>query len=62
MTNNKQWLEENKDKRQPTEVYSRVMGYHRPVDSWNAGKQQEWEDRQHYTEALCFPEDKPEDE
>lgn len=34
------------------EVWSRVMGYHRPVSAWNAGKQQEWEDRVHYKESL----------
>ena len=33
------------DERQPCEVYSRVMGYHRPVDQWNIGKRQEWRDR-----------------
>lgn len=28
-----------------TEVYSRVVGYYRPVNSWNVGKQQEFKDR-----------------
>ena len=32
-------------KRQPTEVYSRVVGYLRPVRQWNRGKKQEWKDR-----------------
>ena len=27
------------------EVYSRVVGYLRPVDSWNVGKKAEWKDR-----------------
>lgn len=31
--------------RQPCEVYSRVVGYIRPIDTWNEGKQQEFEDR-----------------
>lgn len=30
---------------QPCEVYSRVVGYLRPVSSWNAGKQAEFKDR-----------------
>lgn len=30
---------------QTCEVYSRVVGYLRPVDQWNAGKQAEFEDR-----------------
>jgi anaerobic ribonucleoside-triphosphate reductase len=29
----------------PTEVYSRVVGYFRPVRLWNKGKRQEFEDR-----------------
>ncbi|MCK7461115.1 MAG: anaerobic ribonucleoside-triphosphate reductase [Sphingobacterium sp.] len=31
--------------RQVCEVWNRVMGYHRPVSAWNAGKQQEHRDR-----------------
>ena len=31
--------------RQRCEVWTRVMGYHRPVSSWNVGKQQEHADR-----------------
>jgi len=31
------------------EVYSRVVGYLRPVDQWNEGKQQEFESRQTYS-------------
>lgn len=30
---------------QETEVYSRVVGYIRPVKQWNKGKQAEWKDR-----------------
>lgn len=28
-----------------TEVYSRVVGFYRPVQQWNDGKQQEFKDR-----------------
>lgn len=31
--------------RQRCEVWSRVMGYLRPIDSWNIGKRSEWHDR-----------------
>ncbi len=31
-----------------TEVYSRVVGYYRPVGNWNAGKAQEFKDRKEY--------------
>ncbi|MEF3255144.1 MAG: anaerobic ribonucleoside-triphosphate reductase [Deferribacterales bacterium] len=27
------------------EVYSRIVGYHRPVDNWNESKQEEFKDR-----------------
>jgi hypothetical protein len=29
----------------PCEVYSRVVGYFRPVSQWNKGKQQEFKER-----------------
>ena len=31
-------------------VYTRVMGYHRPVETFNAGKQGEFHDRVHFVE------------
>lgn len=31
-----------------TEVYSRVVGYIRPVQQWNKGKQAEFKDRQEF--------------
>ncbi len=30
---------------QATEVYSRVVGYYRPVQNWNKGKKEEFEAR-----------------
>jgi hypothetical protein len=35
-------------KRIPCEVYSRIVGYMRPVQQWNVGKQQEFVDRRPY--------------
>jgi anaerobic ribonucleoside-triphosphate reductase len=32
-------------KRTKCEVYSRIVGYLRPIQQWNEGKQAEWEDR-----------------
>ncbi len=29
----------------PCEVYSRIVGYLRPVQNWNAGKKEEFKDR-----------------
>ncbi|MBN2004720.1 MAG: hypothetical protein JXA21_15290 [Anaerolineae bacterium] len=29
----------------PCEVYSRIVGYLRPIQNWNEGKQQEFADR-----------------
>lgn len=32
-------------KRQPCEVWSRVVGYMRPIQGWNPGKKAEYHDR-----------------
>ena len=32
----------------PCEVYSRVVGYLRPVQQWNEGKQREYSERREY--------------
>ena len=32
----------------PTETYSRITGYYRPIKNWNDGKTQEFKDRQTY--------------
>ena len=34
-----------REKRQKTEVYSRVVGYLRPVSQWNRGKREEFRQR-----------------
>lgn len=36
--------------RQSTEIFTRVMGYHRPVSQFNHGKKQEHRDRKHFVE------------
>lgn len=33
---------------QKTEIYSRVVGYFRPVAEWNKGKKEEFKDRKTY--------------
>jgi hypothetical protein len=34
-------------------VYTRVMGYHRPVEAFNIGKKGEFRERKHFTENKC---------
>jgi ribonucleoside-triphosphate reductase len=34
-----------------TEVYSRIVGYYRPIQNWNAGKAEEFKDRLEFLEA-----------
>jgi len=34
-----------KNQRTPCEIYSRIVGYIRPVSNWNVGKEAEFEDR-----------------
>ncbi len=35
----------------PSEVYSRITGYYRPVQNWNVGKSQEYKERKEYNMA-----------
>ncbi len=41
----------SKEQRQRCEVWTRVMGYHRPVSAFNAGKQSEHSERLHFNET-----------
>jgi len=41
----------NDAERQPCEVWTRVMGYHRPVDSFNIGKKAEHRERRFFLET-----------
>lgn len=40
--------------RQPCEVWTRVMGYHRPVSSFNLGKKSEHRERLHFNECKAL--------
>ena len=44
-------VELSDEERQPCEVWTRVMGYHRPVSSFNRGKQSEFHERTYFTES-----------
>ena len=39
------------EQRTRCEIWTRVMGYHRPVTSFNPGKQSEYSDRQFFHEC-----------
>jgi hypothetical protein len=39
------------EERQPCEVWTRVMGYHRPMASFNVGKKGEFHERQYFCES-----------
>ena len=41
------------EKRTKCEVWTRVMGYHRPISQWNDGKQSEARERRYFTEQAC---------
>jgi hypothetical protein len=41
--------------RQRCEVWTRIMGYHRPVSEFNPGKQSEHRERRHFAEASPPP-------
>mgnify|MGYP003365019091 CR=1 FL=1 len=36
--------------RQPCEIWTRVMGYHRPMSSFNTGKKGEFHERRYFSE------------
>ncbi|WP_048305662.1 anaerobic ribonucleoside-triphosphate reductase [Halomonas sp. PR-M31] len=40
------------EQRQRCEVWTRVMGYHRPVSQFNVGKQSEHRERRHFSETM----------
>ena len=44
-------VELSDEERQPCEIWTRVMGYHRPVASFNRGKQSEFNERTCFTEV-----------
>lgn len=39
------------EERQRCEVWTRVMGYHRPVSAFNPGKKSEHGERKHFVEC-----------
>ena len=43
------------EERTRCEVWTRVMGYHRPTTSFNRGKQSEHRERQFFVEGRCTP-------
>jgi anaerobic ribonucleoside-triphosphate reductase len=45
----------NDDERQRCEVWTRVMGYHRPVASFNIGKKGEHGERRFFSEERIRP-------
>lgn len=52
-TTNTQLLQQNDAQRTKCLVYTRVMGYHRPVESFNIGKKGEHKQRIQFAEHRC---------
>jgi len=53
----------SEDVKVPCEVYSRIVGYLRPIQNWNEGKQQEYQDRMVFNSSIGIDdEDKSTDE
>ncbi|MGE4292898.1 MAG: anaerobic ribonucleoside-triphosphate reductase, partial [Desulfovibrio sp.] len=38
-----------------SDLYTRVVGYYRPVSRWNKGKQEEYRERQEYSQQSFCP-------
>jgi len=49
-TMNQPTIQLDDSERQPCEIWTRVMGYHRPVSSFNIGKQGEFNERKFFRE------------
>jgi anaerobic ribonucleoside-triphosphate reductase len=47
-------IELTNEERQPCEVWTRVMGYHRPVSSFNIGKRGEHMERKFFHAPACL--------
>ncbi len=52
-TKEKSTMQLNNQDRQKCEVWTRVMGYHRPVSSFNVGKKGEHQERRFFQESRC---------
>ena len=52
--NKQEVLEANENKRTRCMVYTRVMGYHRPVESFNIGKKAEHKQRVKFVESKNY--------
>ncbi|NYT79951.1 hypothetical protein H0A70_00325 [Alcaligenaceae bacterium] len=50
MTEHQQAITLTDGERQPCEIWTRVMGYHRPVSSFNIGKKGEFHERRYFNE------------
>jgi anaerobic ribonucleoside-triphosphate reductase len=50
---NEKLAKELEPRRTKCMVYTRVMGYHRPVESFNLGKKGEHKQRVKFTEQCC---------
>lgn len=48
-------IELRDEERTRCEVWTRVMGYHRPVAAFNRGKQSEHAERMYFQEQPCSP-------
>ena len=42
------------EERTSCEIWTRVMGYHRPVSAFNPGKKSEHAERTNFVESGCF--------
>jgi len=54
MTEKKTKAKTEKTERTKCEVYSRVVGYLRPVQQWNDGKRAEFAHRKNFDAVLCL--------
>ena len=49
-------IELKEEERTRCEIWTRVMGYHRPVSAWNPGKKSEHRERRYFAEPASTSE------
>lgn len=48
-----EYLKAHEAERTKCEIWTRCMGYHRPVENFNAGKQSEFRERKMFKESVA---------
>ena len=54
VSDNGRYIDSSGTCHQACEVFSRVVGYYRPISNWNKGKVEEFKERKEFTAGKAF--------